>query len=82
MEFYIYSPGGRDTRPKQFRTKSAELEAARAAAEGQLEATRSLLARLNDIEQSKDALISHYACLLPEALTALSPEEKNQIYAR
>lgn len=64
----------------QFRAKSAELEAARTAVEGQLEAARSRLARLRDIEQSKDALVSHYASLVPQALTDLSSEEKNQIY--
>ena len=69
-----------DIRTEQFRTKSAELEEARAAAEGQLEATRSRLARLKDIERSKDTLISHYASLVPQKLDELSSEEKNQIY--
>jgi hypothetical protein len=54
-----------DITTEQFRAKSAELEAARTAVEGQLEAARSRLARLRDIEQSKDALISHYASLVP-----------------
>jgi hypothetical protein len=69
-----------DITTERFRAKSAELEAARTAAEGQLEAARSRLARLRDIEQSKDALVSHYASLVPQALTELSSEEKNQIY--
>jgi hypothetical protein len=69
-----------DITTEQFRTKSAELEEARVAAEDQLEAARSRLARLKDIEQSKDALISHYASLVPQVLPGLSSEEKNQIY--
>ena len=69
-----------DITAEQFRAKSAELEVARAAAEGQLEAARSRLARLKDIEQSKDALISHYVSLVPQKLDELSSEEKNQIY--
>ncbi len=69
-----------DISTEQFRAKSAELEAARSAAVGQLEDARSRLARLKDIEQSKAALISHYASLVPQGLTGLSPEEKNQIY--
>ena len=36
--------------------------------------------RLKDIERSKDALISHYASLVPQALSELSSEEKNRIY--
>jgi site-specific DNA recombinase len=71
-----------DITTEQFRAKSAELEAARAAAEGQVEAARSRLARLKEIEVSKDALISHYATLVPQVLTGLSPEEKNQIYKK
>jgi site-specific DNA recombinase len=69
-----------DITTEQFRAKSAELEEARLAAEGQLEAARSRLARLKDLEQSKEALISHYASLVPQALTELSSEEKNRIY--
>jgi site-specific DNA recombinase len=69
-----------DITTEQFRAKSGELEEARLAAEGQLEAARSRLARLKDLEQSKEALISHYASLVPQALTELSSEEKNQTY--
>ena len=32
------------------------------------------------MKRSKDALISHYASLVPQALTGLSSEEKNQVY--
>jgi hypothetical protein len=38
------------------------------------------IAHLKDIERSKDALISHYASLVPQALSELSSEEKNRIY--
>jgi site-specific DNA recombinase len=69
-----------DITTEQFRAKGAELEAVRVAAENQLEAARSRLARLKDLERSKDALISHYASLVPQALSGLSSEEKNQVY--
>ncbi|HEX2109051.1 MAG TPA: hypothetical protein VHF70_07230 [Rubrobacteraceae bacterium] len=52
-----------DITAEQFRAKSAELEEARLAAEGQLEAARSRLARLGELERSKEALIAHYALL-------------------
>ena len=32
------------------------------------------------MERSKEALISHFASLVPQALTGLSSEEKNQVY--
>jgi hypothetical protein len=69
-----------DITAEQFRAKSAELDEAHAAAEGQLEAARSRLARLGELERSKEALIAHYASLMPWALTGLSSEEKNQVY--
>jgi hypothetical protein len=69
-----------DITTEQFRAKRTELEEARGTAEGQLEAARSRLARLDDIARSKDALVSHYASLVPQVLTRLSPEEENQIY--
>ncbi len=52
---------------ERFRAKSAELRETRAAAEGQLEAVRSRLSRLEDMERGKDALISHYASLMPHS---------------
>jgi Mn-containing catalase len=42
-----------DITTEQFRSKSAELEEPRVAAEGQLEAACSRLGRLKDIERSK-----------------------------
>ncbi len=49
---------------ERFRAKSAELRETRAAADGQLEA---VLSRLEDMERGKDALISHYASLMPHS---------------
>jgi len=69
-----------DVTTEQFRAKSTKLEEARVAAEDQLEAARSRLERLKDMEHSKDALISHYASLVPQGLAELSPEKKNRIY--
>jgi len=69
-----------DITPEQFRARSAELKDARAAAQDQLEAARSRLSRLKDLERRKDALVSHYAALVPQGLDELSPAEKNQIY--
>lgn len=64
----------------QFRAKSAELKEARATVESQIEASRSRLARIEDVERDKDALISHYASLMPQGLADLSPEERNRVY--
>jgi hypothetical protein len=71
---------GGDITPEQFRAKSAELKSARAAAQDQLEASRSRLSRLKDLERSKEELVSHYTALVPHGLSELSPAEKNQVY--
>jgi hypothetical protein len=69
-----------DITTAQFRAKSAELKEAHATVESQLEAARSRLARLEEIKRDKDALISHYASLMPQGLAELSPEERKRIY--
>ena len=69
-----------DITAEQFRSKSEELQEARVAAEGQLEAARSRLSRLRDIERSKDTILSHYASLVPQGLIGLSSEERNRVY--
>ena len=63
-----------------FRTKSDELREAREGAQKELEASRRTLLRLEDMERSKEALVAHYASLVPEGLAELSSKEKNRIY--
>ncbi len=46
----------------------------------QLEVARSRLSRLKDIERGEDALVSHYAALVPQGLADLSSEERNRVY--
>jgi site-specific DNA recombinase len=69
-----------DITPEQFRARSTELKNALAAAQDQLEASRSRLSRLRDLERSKDTLVSRYTTQVPQDLEVLSPAERNQIY--
>jgi hypothetical protein len=69
-----------DITPKQFRARSADLKDARVAAQDQLEASRSHQSRLKDLERGKDALVSHYASLVPVGLDELFPADKNRLY--
>jgi site-specific DNA recombinase len=69
-----------DITPEQFRARSTELKDARVAAQDQLEASRSRLSRLKDLERSKDTLVSHYASLAPVGLDDLHPADKNKVY--
>lgn len=65
---------------ERFRAKSEELREARAAAEGQLEPARSRLSRIEGLERSKDAILWHYASLVPEGLADLTSEERIRVY--
>jgi site-specific DNA recombinase len=69
-----------DITPEQFRARGTELKNARVAAQEQLEASRSRLSRLKDLERSKDTLVSHYATLVPQGLKELSPADKSNVY--
>jgi site-specific DNA recombinase len=69
-----------DITPEQFRARSADLKDARVAAQDQLEASRSRQSRFKDLERGKDALVSHYASLVPVGLDELSPADKNRLY--
>jgi hypothetical protein len=69
-----------DITPERFRARSARLGEARGAAEDQLAAARSRLSRLKDIERGKDAVVSHYASLVPQGLADLPSEERNRVY--
>ena len=69
-----------DITPEQFRARSAELKDARVATQHQLEASRSYLSRLKDLERSKDAFVSHYTSLVPVGVDELSPADKNKVY--
>ena len=48
-------------------------------AQHQLEASRSRLSRLKDLERSKDTLVSHYASLVPVGLNELRPADRNKV---
>jgi hypothetical protein len=68
-----------DITPEQFRARSKKLKDARVAAQDQLEASRSRLSRLKDLERSKDTLVSHYASLVPVGLNELHPADRNKV---
>ena len=60
----------------------AELEDARETAERELAAVRGRKEVLEDLERDRDALLESYARMTPEALDALTPEERRQVYGR
>ena len=58
----------------------AELEETRMTAEEELAAIRGRKEILEELERDRDALLESYAKMTPEALEALTPEERRQVY--
>jgi site-specific DNA recombinase len=59
----------------------AELEDTRATAERELAAVRGRKEALEALERDRDALLESYAEMAPEALDALTGEERRRVYA-
>jgi site-specific DNA recombinase len=58
----------------------AELGETRVTAEAELEAIRGRKEILENLERDREALLESYAEMTPEALDALTPEERRQVY--
>src|SRR5215207_7633472 len=58
----------------------AELEETRMTAEEELAAIRGRKEILKELERDRDALLESYAEMTPEALDALTPEKRRQVY--
>jgi site-specific DNA recombinase len=65
---------------EELRSKLAELEDIRNTAEHELEALRTRGEYLNELERDRDALLDSLMNIAPEALDALSPQERHHIY--
>ena len=64
----------------ELRERLAELNVAREGAQRALTAARHRVDQLARLENNRAALISEYAGAAPEALSALSPEERHRVY--
>src|SRR5215212_9534585 len=60
--------------------KLEELDCTRELARAELGRLQRRRERLEDLEQDRDAVIESYAGMLPEALEALSGEDKRRLY--
>jgi len=64
----------------ELRSMLAELQETRETAERELQAIEEQRERLEQMEHNRDAVMESYAGLAPEALDALTPEERHRIY--
>ena len=62
------------------REKLFTLEEVRKTAKRELDALLSRRERLEELEQDKDVLLESYAQMTPEALDALTPNERHRVY--
>jgi hypothetical protein len=64
----------------ELRGKLAELEETRQTAEKELEKLKHYQQHLEELERDKDAVLEAYAQMAPQALDALTAEERHQLY--
>ena len=64
----------------ELRTKLAALEEARVVARRELAALKEHRERVEHLEQDANALLEHYAGMVPEALDDLTSEERHRVY--
>jgi site-specific DNA recombinase len=65
---------------EELRSRLAELEDTRKAAEKELNALRGHEEYVRDLERDRDALLDSLEASAPEMLDALAPEERHQLY--
>jgi hypothetical protein len=64
----------------ELRAKLAALEETRSVALRELETLRSRREQIERLEHDADTLLEHYAGMVPEALDALTSEERHRVY--
>lgn len=64
----------------ELRTRLAELEETRRTAERELRDLQGRQEQIRQLEQDRDALLEHYAGLVPEAMDELEAEERHHVY--
>src|SRR5215218_9207224 len=64
----------------ELRAKLAELQEDRDTAEREIAAIEGRRERLEQMERDRDAVMEHYAGVVPESFDGLLPEERHQVY--
>jgi hypothetical protein len=65
---------------EELRAQLVALEDTRQTAERELQALQHRTEHLAQLERDRDSLLEHYAGLLPEAIDALEPDERQHVY--
>jgi site-specific DNA recombinase len=65
---------------EELRAKLSALEEARTVAQRELDVLRSRREHVEQLEHDADTILEHYAGMVPEALDALTSEERHRVY--
>ena len=76
LDLYLDNKLGAD----RYGSRVAEIKRSRKTIQDELARVRDGAAHLEQLERDRDALLNHYAKIVPEGLDALGPEERNRIY--
>jgi site-specific DNA recombinase len=63
-----------------YEKRHAQINQSRSAVEKELERIKSRVARVDQLERDRDAVLNNYCRIVPEQLDALEPKERNRIY--
>jgi hypothetical protein len=64
----------------RYEKRLAQINQSRSAVEKELERIKDRVARVDQLERDRDAVLNDYCRIVPEQLDALEPEERNRIY--
>jgi len=64
----------------RYEKRVAQINQSRSAVEKELERIKDRVARVDQLERDRDAVLNDYCRIVPEQLDALEPEERNRIY--
>ncbi len=76
LDLYLDNKLGAD----RYGSRVAEIKRSRKTIQDEIARVRDGAAHLEQLERDRDALLNHYAKIVPEGLDALCPEERNRIY--
>jgi site-specific DNA recombinase len=64
----------------RYASRVADIKRSRETVQGEIDRIRDGVEHLQRLERDRDALLNHYAKIVPEGLDSMEPEERNHVY--
>src|SRR3712207_9233641 len=64
----------------RYKRRLAQIRQSRSAVEDELARIKAKADHVEQLERDREALLNHYARIVPKQLDALEPEERNRVY--